>query len=215
MRSPRHAIRGIANMISVAALIFPNVQTLDLFGPLELLGWLPEKFKITTVGETAGTVRCRSGQLITVDRTLSDGSDYDIILVPGGPGTPVEKQNYAINEWLVSASESARAVMSVCTGSALLASIGLLDGRRATTNKMDFEWAVSYGPRVDWVGRARWVEDGKFFTSSGVSAGMDMCLALIARLFDRDLALWVAKNAEYSWHEDASWDPFAVEYGTL
>ncbi len=202
-------------MISVAALIFPNVQTLDLFGPLELLGWLPSEFEITTVSENPGLVRCRSGQSIAVDRTLSERSDYDIVLVPGGPGTPVENQSEAINDWLITSSLSARTVMSVCTGSALLASIGLLDGRRATTNKMDFKWATSFGEKVDWVGRARWVEDGKFFTSSGISAGMDMCLAVIAHHLDRETALWVAKNAEYTWHEDASWDPFAVDHGTL
>ena len=86
-------------------------------------------------------------------------------------------------------SERARYVATVCTGSGLLARTGALDGRRATSNKFSFNWAVSQGPHVTWVPEARWVEDGKFFTSSGVSAGIDMALGLIARI------LWTGKRA--------------------
>ncbi len=97
--------------------------------------------------------------------------------------------------------------MGVCTGSALLARAGLLDCRRATTNRMDCLWTLPFGPEVDWIGRARWVEDGKFFTSSGVSAGMDMCLAVIAHRLGRETEHQVARRAEYSWHDDAASDP--------
>ena len=101
----------------------------------------------------------------------------------------------------------------MCTGSALLARAGLLDGRRATTNKAAFEWVCSQGERVDWQRRARWVEAGRFFTSSGVSAGIDMSLALIARILDDDTAQQVATWSEYEWHRDPDWDPFAEVYG--
>lgn len=103
--------------------------------------------------------------------------------------------------------------MSVCTGSVLLASAGLLDGRKATSNKMSFDWVTEQGPDVDWVAKARWVEDGRFFTSSGVSAGMDMSLAVITRLLDRAAADKVAQIAEYEWHDNAARDPFADLYG--
>lgn len=194
-------------------MVFPEFQTLDYFGPIELFGWVPEEFQIVVVGEHSGTVKSRNGQFITVDRTLRECNEYDFVLVPGGPGTPVERQNEAINQWLQEASENAEIVMGVCTGSVLLASSGVLDGRKATTNKMDFEWAMPFGPKVNWVGKARWVEDGKFFTSSGVSAGMDMSLAVIARTLGIEKAQEVAKCAEYSWHRDSAMDPFAVEYG--
>lgn len=202
-------------MKSIGALIFPGFETLDLFGPLEFFGWLPDEFVVATVGENLGNVTCRSGQRIIVDRVLKDKNDYDMILVPGGPGTPIELPNGAIKEWVRSASEKAEIVMSVCTGSALLASTGVLDGRRATTNKMEFEWAIQFGPYVEWIGNARWVEDGKFFTSSGVSAGMDMSLAVISRVVSQEAARHVAKCAEYSWTEDPSLDPFAVQHGIL
>jgi transcriptional regulator GlxA family with amidase domain len=106
-------------------------------------------------------------------------------------------------------SDRARFVATVCTGSGLLARTGALDGRAATSNKFAFKWAASQGPKVRWVASARWVEDGKFFTSSGVSAGMDMALGLIARVFGRETSLEVAQRAEYEWHEDRDWDPFA------
>ncbi|WP_299820395.1 DJ-1/PfpI family protein [uncultured Roseibium sp.] len=200
-------------MKSIGALVFPGFETLDLFGPLEFFGWLPEEFSITTVGEKSGHVTCRSGQRIVVDRLLGDSTDYDLLLVPGGPGTPVEPVNEAINDWIRAVSGKAGIVMSVCTGSALLASTGVLDGRKATTNKMRFNWAIQFGPKVDWVGKARWVEDGKFFTSSGVSAGMDMSLAVISHILDQETARHVARCAEYSWTEDPASDPFAVQHG--
>ena len=104
---------------------------------------------------------------------------------------------------------------SVCTGSALLASAGLLENMKATTNKEAFAWTTSYGDKVNWQREARWVEDGKFFTSSGVSAGMDMSLALIARLLGQETAEKGANWAEYEWHKDANRDPFAKIHGLV
>ena len=99
--------------------------------------------------------------------------------------------------------------MSVCTGSALLARAGLLDGLRATSNKQVFGLARVQSDSVDWVESARWVDSGKMVTSSGVSAGTDMGLVVIARLFDEDTALRVADATEYTRHRDADVDLFA------
>ena len=98
--------------------------------------------------------------------------------------------------------------MSVCSGSAILAKAGLLDGRRATSNKQWFDLARTQSDKVEWVTAARWVEDGSFATSSGVSAGMDMALAVIARLYGKPKAQEIAEAAEYEWHTDAAHDPF-------
>ncbi|MEM9108229.1 MAG: DJ-1/PfpI family protein, partial [Pseudomonadota bacterium] len=94
-------------MKSIAVLVFPKFQTLDVFGPLELFGWLPEAFSITLVAEHSGTVESRSGQHVVVDQTLDERHRYDILLVPGGPGTPVEQLNPVINEWLLLAAKNA------------------------------------------------------------------------------------------------------------
>jgi transcriptional regulator GlxA family with amidase domain len=93
----------------------------------------------------------------------------------------------------------------------VLAATGLLDGLRATSNKRVFHFAEAMGPRVHWQRRARWVHDGRYWTSSGVTAGMDMALAIIAQLCGRDVALETASGAEYLWRETPGDDPFALE----
>ncbi len=203
-------------MKTLAALVFPGFQTLDLYGPLEMLGDHDVgSVDIKIVAETLDPVPSYHGTRTAVDRTLADGTDYDLLLIPGGDSAPLEPRNPAINDWIVQTSQTAEYVMAVCTGTVLLASTGLLDGRRATTNKKDFTATVHHGPKVDWVREARWVEDGKFFTSSGVSAGMDMSLAVMAKIFGDDAAEAIAIGTEYEWHKDPTWDPFAKLAGLV
>ena len=203
-------------MKTLAALVFPGFQTLDLYGPLEMLGdHDPGTVDIKIVAETLDPVPSYHGTRTAVDRTLADGADYDLIMIPGGDAAPLNPKNEALNEWIVAASEKAEIVMAVCTGTVLLASTGLLDGRRATTNKKDYTATIHHGPNVNWVPQARWVEDGKFFTSSGVSAGMDMSLAVMAKLFGQDAAEFIAVGCEYEWHQDPNWDPFAQLAGLV
>ena len=203
-------------MKTLAALVFPGFQTLDLHGPIEMLGdHEPGAIDIKLVAETLDPVPSYHGTRVAVDRTISQSADYDLILIPGGDSAPLNPRNTAINDWIVEASSNAEYVMAVCTGTVLLATTGLLDGRRATTNKKDYTATIPFGPKVDWVPQARWVEDGKFFTSSGVSAGMDMSLAVMEKLFGRGAAEAIAVGAEYEWHQDSNWDPFAKLAGLV
>lgn len=200
-------------MKNLAVFIFPGVQTLDLFGPLEMLGGFDDRLRITLVAEHDEPIPTRHGQRILPDKTISDDACYDLLLIPGGDSAiPVGKRRRA-TEWIVKSCEDAELVMTVCTGSILLAMTGMLDGRRATTNKIDFRDTIPLGPKVNWVEKARWVQDGKYFTSSGVSAGMDMSLAVVAHLFGQDMAEWMAEGSEYDWHRDPNWDPFAERCG--
>lgn len=202
-------------MKTLAVLVFPGFQTLDLFGPLEMLGGLRNEIEIVIVSETLEPVPSVHGQSLSVDRSIADGSDYDLLLIPGGDTALVAAKNRAIADWIVETANRVDLVMTVCTGSVLLATTGVLDGRKATTNKLDFEQTVPLAPGVDWVRQARWVEDGKFFTSSGVSAGIDMALAAIAHLFGNEIAEDLAEGSEYEWHKDAGWDPFAKRAGLV
>ncbi len=200
----------------VGAVLFHEFALLDVFGPLQMYGMLPDDFEIRLVTEKGGEeVVSRQGPKSVSDDSFDEGREYDILLVPGGIGTRREVSNQVLLEWLRGHAKSTQFVTSVCTGSAILARAGMLDGLRATTNKMAFKWATSQGPRVVWERKARWVEDGKFLTSSGVSAGMDMTLALIARILGRATATEVATRAEYEWHEDPDWDPFAKVNGLV
>jgi len=203
-------------MKTLAAFVFPGFQTLDLFGPLEVLGnHRPGEIEIKIVAETLEPVPSVHGLSLNVDYRIADSTDYDLLLIPGGDAAPVENQNAAVNSWIIETSAHANYVMAVCTGSVLLATTGLLDGRRATTNKRDYTATVPFGPNVQWIPQARWVEDGKFFTSSGVSAGIDMSLAVMARLFGDEAAIEIAEGIEYDWHRDANWDPFAKLAGLV
>jgi transcriptional regulator GlxA family with amidase domain len=194
-------------MKTIGVLLFPEFELLDVFGPLEMFGMI-EDFAIRLVAETR-EVASTQGPRSVIDDLVSADRTYEILLVPGGRGTRREVGNAKLLTWLRRKAEPAEYVTSVCTGSALLAKAGLLDGRQATSNKLAFDWVASQGPKVDWQRRARWVEDGKFFTSSGVSAGIDMSLALIERIHGPESARQAAHWAEYTRHADPHEDPFA------
>ena len=188
----------IVSPLNVAAVVFPGFELLDIFGPLELLGMLRERVSISIVAEHADAVASSQGPRTVIDLPMAEVAALDVLLVPGGWGTRREVQNGHFLQLLLGLAGKARFVTSVCTGSALLARTGVLDGKKATSNKRAFGWVVSQGPNVNWVREARWVEDGVYFTSSGVSAGMDMTLGLIQRIFDRATSVEIARWAEYT-----------------
>jgi putative intracellular protease/amidase len=199
-------------MRTVGTLLFPGFELLDVFGPLEMFGGLPEDYRLVTMAEQAGAVASYQGPKAIADMALLDVVPLDILLIPGGRGTRREVDNQPLINWLRSEAEVAAVVASVCTGSALLARTGLLDGRKATSNKAALPWVTQQGPKVLWQRRARWVTDGKYYTSSGVSAGIDMALALIADLNGSAKAHAAAERAEYRWGSDPGDDPFADLY---
>ena len=202
-------------MRRIGALIFPGFELLDLFGPLEMFGMLKDSYDLQLVAETSASVASNQQVRANPDMTFEDSDRFDVLFVPGGMGTRREVGNMALLDWIRTASEQAEFVLSVCTGSLLLAGAGVLDGRRATTNKAAFTKIADQYQKVDWVKQARWVEDGKFITSSGVSAGMDMALGAIALMHDRETAAKVAMWSEYDWHQDKDWDPFAKMHGLV
>ena len=200
-------------MRNVGALVFPGFELLDLFGPLEMLGLLKDDFNLKLVSEVSGQIPSNQQVSAYPDMVFAEVRSFDLLLIPGGFGTRREVGNPVMLDWINGAVENTEYVLSVCTGSRLLAAAGVLDGKRATTNKMAFDTVAEAYPNVEWVRQARWVEDGKFFTSSGVSAGMDMTLGFIERLHGLETAEQVATWAEYDWHKDRNSDPFAKIHG--
>lgn len=202
-------------MRTIGTVLFPGFELLDVFGPLEMFGLWPDEFELHLVAENGPSVKSGMGPASVIDDLFSDDNNYDVLLIPGGPGTRTEVDNPVMLDWLNRKAETAEYVTTVCTGSAILAKAGLLDGRKATTNKNAFQWVSTCGPDVQWQKQARWVEDGKYFTSSGVSAGMDMALAFMAHVLGQEKAEQAADWAEYDWHQDAGWDPFAGKAGLV
>ena len=146
-----------------------------------MFGLAADHFEIRLISQTGGVVASRQGPKSVSDDSFNTSPAIDVLLVPGGIGTRREVNNKVLLDWLKERSQQAELVASVCTGSALLAKAGVLDGLRATSNKQFFDLSVQQSDRVEWIPRARWVDAGRFATSSGVSAGMDMAIAVIAR----------------------------------
>ncbi len=202
----------------VAVALFDGFTVLDVYGPVQAFascripredGTLQRLFEIVSMAERSGVVQAGEGPASYAEYSFADAPAFDILLIPGGFGTRAAVNSAPFLSQLAAASQRADVTATVCTGSALLARTGLLDNRPATSNKLAWNWVLQQGPRVQWIRHARWVDDGTIITSSGVSAGIDMALSLIARLNGRELALAAARNMEYRWHEDAGDDPFA------
>ena len=137
-----------------------------------------------------------------------DLDGFDLMLLPGGIGTIRELYNSKFKEAMGQMAAGSDHVMTVCTGSALLASLGVLDGRPATTNKYSFDMMRAFRRKVKWVEKARWVQSDKYYTSSGVSAGIDLSLQVLKDLYSEDLAKEAAMLSEYEWNNDPQNDPF-------
>ena len=199
---------------TLGVVLFEGFELLDVFGPLEMFGLVADHFKIRLISENGGVLASRQGPKSVSDDSFASAPVINVLLVPGGIGTRREVDNPVILEFLKTRAQQAELVASVCTGSALMAKAGVLDGVRATSNKLAFAWACSQSEKVHWQPQARWVEDGKFFTSSGVSAGIDMSLAVIAKLVSSQVAEQAANFAEYDWHRDPDCAPFASVVST-
>jgi transcriptional regulator GlxA family with amidase domain len=186
---------------TVAFVLYPGITLLDLVGPLQVFSSLRQfndQYRPVVVGERMGPLSTDGPLRVTADQTFDDVPDPAVVLVPGG-GEPTIKTmgNKVVGDYLRQAAETVPVVGSVCTGALVLAAAGLLEGRNATTH-----WA--YHRLLERLGATylpkRWVEDGKFITSAGVSAGIDMALALVARLTDEATARMVQVAIEYDPH---------------
>jgi transcriptional regulator GlxA family with amidase domain len=202
----------------VAVVLFEGFTVLDVYGPVQAFamamqpreGMAPHRFfEVVTVAQQAGPVKSGEGPSTVADYSFATLPPVDILLIPGGIGTRKSVDDAALIESIKTASHASAMTTTVCTGTALLARTGLLNGRSATTNKMAWEWVKSQGPDVLWKRVARWVDDGDIVTSSGVSAGTDMALAVVARLHGRETAERAARVMEYVWNDDPDNDPFA------
>lgn len=191
---------------SIAIILFDNFETLDVMGPVEVFGRL-EHCQIEFISPSGKAMTSSQGVTVNTLPTLTPF--YQYILIPGGQGTRSLSHNDDYIQWLKKQVEYAETVISVCTGSALLAQTSLLNGFKATTNKLAYQWVTSLNDQVLWQSKARWVHDNKFYTSSGISAGIDMSLQIICDFYNRDIANNIALKMEYIWNKNAEHDPFA------
>lgn len=194
--------------MKVIVILFHNYETLDVFGPVEILGRLPEHFGISYYSLEGGIKTSTQGVSISTRKLSEVDHTFDILLIPGGMGTRTEVHNPELIATLKKLSVQSLYTLTICTGSALLAKTGLLDGKVATSNKRAFEWVKSNRSEVKWKQKARWTVDGKYYTSSGISAGMDMTLGFIHDVLGAEYAERIAAEMEYEWNSDPDNDRF-------
>ncbi|RMJ24047.1 DJ-1 PfpI family protein [Aspergillus sp. HF37] len=197
---------GVALPIRIGILLYPGFQALDAFGPLDALNVLSWTHPVTLsiLAASLDPVSTKSprhahaaGQSIVPTHTFASAPPLDVLLVPGGLGSRGSGSEVAAAIQLIrDVYPSLKHLITVCTGSSLAARAGVLDGKRATTNKMAWSEITALGPRVDWVAKARWVRDGNVWTSSRVSAGIDVAFAWIEDVFGEEVAQRIAVGME-------------------
>ncbi|KAL8784782.1 MAG: hypothetical protein Q9213_003762 [Squamulea squamosa] len=160
------------------------------------------------------------GQSVLPTHTLDNAPPLDVLVVPGGMGLFASPEELApLVKFIQSRYLTLHSVISICNGASLLALSGVLNGKRATTNKKFFREITEHDSlsrqKIQWVQRARWVEDGNVWTSSGVSAGIDVTLAWIGRVYGEDVAKGIADGLEYTRQVDSGRDEFAGIWGLV
>lgn len=190
----------------VSLVAYPDFETLDLTGPFSVFAgtarWLREvqgvkneTYIVEVLGAEVGLLRAAGGLGVMVDRsfrTVRDG--IDTLLVAGGPGTRSAVQNQELLAWLRRMAARVRRLGAVCTGSFILAKAGLLDGRRATTHWASGAELARRYPRVIVDADPIFIRDDNIYTSAGVTAGMDLALALVEEDYGRAVALQIARH---------------------
>lgn len=186
---------GTVTAVEIAIFVFERITALDAVGPYEVLSRIPQA-RVRFVGSQAGPVRTDNGSLsLVADHAIADVPSPDLLLVPGGFGTRALEDDATVLDWIRRAHEHTTWTTSVCTGSLLLAAAGLLEGKRATTHWSQLDKLERYGATPV---SERWVRQGKIWTAAGVSAGIDMALALLAEQAGDSIAQQVQLAIEYS-----------------
>ena len=186
---------------SVALLLFPEVEVLDFAGPFEVFSVADElsdhtAFAVSIVASTP-TVKARNGLRVVADHTLESCPHADVLIVPGGFGTRALLLQPEILAWVRTRAATAERVMSVCTGSLVLAKAGLLDGLHVTTHHQTLAMLGELAPRARVDPTQRFHDNGHILTAAGISAGIDCSLHLVGRLLGEDLATRTAAYMEY------------------
>lgn len=198
-------------MKNVAVVLFDKIEVLDFAGPFEVFsvcgasGGAPGYFNVYTVAERP-LVTARNGLSINASYLFSDCPVPDILVVPGGggysaDGSPYgsrkEMNNQVLLSWIQQRNETAELILSVCTGSLILAKAGLLHGLSATTHWKAMDQLKAAGPDTIVVYDKRWVDNGRIVTSAGVSAGIDASLYVIGKLLGKETADVTARDMQY------------------
>jgi transcriptional regulator GlxA family with amidase domain len=191
----KHAAVG---SLLVTIFVYPGVRLLDVAGPIEVFTSANEfggRYRLNMVSADGNEVTTSAGTRLSVDTAVEDAHETsDVLVIPGGPGWDRMIKDDALLDIVRRLDANSRRTASVCTGAFLLAAAGLLDGRRAATHWRHSQELALRFPTVQVEPDAIFVEDGKVMTSAGVSAGIDLSLALVEEHYGAEVARAVAKD---------------------
>ncbi|GLB26100.1 AraC family transcriptional regulator [Lacrimispora xylanolytica] len=189
---------------NVGILLFNEVEVLDFAGPFEVFSIASysncqqKPFTVKTVAQTSDLISARNGLKVQPDFDFNNSPSFDILIIPGGYGAEeIEIHNEILKNWIKIRAEECDIIASVCTGSFLLAEIGLLDGKRATTHWLDIDRLESEYTKIKVQRGVKYVDESNIITSGGISAGIDMSFYLLNRLVGKEIAIATAKRMEY------------------
>ena len=180
----------MTNKKNLAILVFDDVEVLDFAGPFEVFSVTDELnnhtlLNIYTLGLSTAPVSPKNGLKVIPDFALGACPQPDYLVIPGGSGTRALLENEQLLTWLAQTAPLCENILSVCSGAMVLAKAGLLNGLKATTHHEVFPELEALAPETQIIKDQRFVDNGKILTSAGVTAGIDMCLYMVARLLDR------------------------------
>lgn len=195
--------------VRVGILLFPEVEVLDFAGPFEVFsvadrvarrdGLVPSgAFDVATVADGSRDVRARHGLVVRATYDTSDAPPFDVLVVPGGVVTQ-PLGDIATLDYIRRASAAATLTASVCTGAFLLAAIGRLEGRAATTHWEDIPDLRAAHPALRVMEHVPFVDEDEVITSAGISAGIGMSLHLVAGILGKGAARATARQMQYDW----------------
>lgn len=189
---------------SVGIFVFHDVEVLDFCGPFEVFSVAgrqisPGAFEVFTVAAEAGPLLARNGLSVNPKHTFADAPHIDVLLIPGGQGTRPLMHEPPVLQWIAEQAGKAELVLSVCTGSLLLAKAGLLKNQAATTHHAALELLRQSAPATEVREGVRYIDNGRLITSAGVAAGIDMSFHVVEKLLGKELAEKTARYIEYPW----------------
>ncbi|SDE00576.1 DJ-1/PfpI family protein [Sporomusa acidovorans] len=194
-------------MLNVGIFLFNGIELLDFAGPYEVFSVATELnnyqlFNVFTITENGADIRSVNGLRVIPDYDFKNHPHIDVFIVPGGNGTKAEMNKDEILQWLKEQNNHSQITMSICSGTRLLGKMGLLDNLNIITHHEVISDMQEIAPTAVIKKRARFVDNGKILTSAGISAGIELSLYVVAKLYGKEVADKTAKYMEYgNWEE--------------
>ncbi|KAF2269138.1 class I glutamine amidotransferase-like protein [Lojkania enalia] len=208
-------------------VLFRAFDFIDVYGPLDVLQFVAHdhKIEVSLIYENSSNVLTEPltammnpmnssvwPELPPTHTFETAPKEFDVLIIPGGPGIRSPHINSTL-EYIRKTAPNVKHIVTICTGSALAARAGIMNGRKATTNKTSWPNVIPFGPNTTWIPHARWVEDDSgsppIWSSSGITAGLDLMFHFVETFYSKENATNYATLMEYERHTDPNWDPFA------